>query len=175
MLPRFGEPVEPGRRYSDRIGAYAVIRSGDDVLVTEQADPHELQLPGGGLDPGEGALRALHRECLEEIGWRIAVTRRLGAFQRYTYMPEYDLWARKVCHIYLARPVRRVGPPTEAGHTAVWMTIPAALDLLAVAGDRHFLRLVAGLDLRPDRRGPAARLRPAAGRAGELAAHRLSS
>jgi 8-oxo-dGTP diphosphatase len=144
MLARFGEPVEPGRRYTDRVGAYAVIRQGDDVLVTEQvATTREFQLPGGGIDPGEGALRALHRECL------------LGAFQRFTYMPEYDLWARKVCHIYLARPVRRLGPPSEAGHTAVWMTIPAALDLLAVDGDRHFLGLVARLDLRPDRKYPA--------------------
>lgn len=153
MLRRFGEAVEPGRRYIDRIGAYAVIRAGDDVLVTEQdATSREFQLPGGALDPGEGALRALHRECLEEIGWRIAVTRRLGAFQRFTYMPEYDLWARKVCHVYLARPVRRLGPPSEAGHAAVWMTIPAALGLLAVDGDRHFLRLVARLDLHPHSR-----------------------
>ncbi|MFT3975117.1 MAG: NUDIX hydrolase [Amaricoccus sp.] len=150
MMRRFGEPVEAGRRYIDRIGAYAVIRQGDDVLVTEQAaTTREFQLPGGALDPGEGALAALHRECLEEIGWRIAVTRRLGAFQRYTYMPEYDLWARKVCHVYLARPVRRLGAPSEAGHRAVWMTIPAALDLLAVDGDRHFLGLVARLGLRP--------------------------
>jgi len=156
MLRRFGEPVQPGRRYRDRIGAYAVIRSGDDVLVTEQdATNREFQLPGGALDPGEGALRALHRECIEEIGWRIEVTRRLGAFQRFTYMPEYDLWARKVCHVYLARPVRRVGPPSEPGHTAIWMTIPAALGLLAIEGDRHFLRLVARLGLHPDRRGPA--------------------
>lgn len=153
MLPRFGEPVEPGRHYTDRLGAYAVIRQGNDVLVTEQAQPHrEFQLPGGAIDPGEGALGALHRECLEEIGWRIAVVRRLGAFQRFTYMPQYDLWARKVCHVYLARPVLRVGPPSEEGHRAVWMSIPAALDLLGVEGDRHFLRLVARHDLQPGSR-----------------------
>ena len=89
-----------------------MIREGDDVLVTEQEAPQrEFQLPGGGIDPGEGALRALHRECLEETGWRIRVLRRLGAFQRFAYLPEYDLWARKVCHIYLARPVLRHGEP----------------------------------------------------------------
>jgi 8-oxo-dGTP diphosphatase len=157
-MRRFGEPVQLRRRYIDRIGAYAVIRQGDDVLVTEQdATNREFQLPGGALDPGEGALRALHRECLEEIGWRIAVVRRLGAFQRFTYMPEYRIWARKVCHIYLARPVRRLGPPLEKGHRAVWMTIPAALDLLAVEGDRHFLRMVDRLDLRPDHARTAGR------------------
>ena len=31
-MRRYGEPVDPGRRYRDRPGAYAVIREGDDVL-----------------------------------------------------------------------------------------------------------------------------------------------
>jgi 8-oxo-dGTP diphosphatase len=145
-MRRFGPPVDPRRRYRERPGAYAVILDGGDLLVTEQDAPdREFQLPGGGLDPGEGALRALHRECLEETGWRIRVLRRLGAFQRYVYMPEYDLWARKVCHVYLARPVRRVGPPSEAGHTAVWMPAEAGLSLLAIPGDRAFLARALGL------------------------------
>ena len=141
-MRRYGEPVDPNRKYVERPGAYAVIREGDDVLVTEQvADQREVPLPGGGTDPDEGLVRALHRECIEEIGWRIRVQRRLGAYQRFVYMPEYRLWARKVCHIYLAAPVRRLGPPSEPGHTAVWMPIPAALQLLAIDGDRAFLRL----------------------------------
>ena len=144
-MRRFGEPVDPSRTYVERPGAYAVVRDGDDVLVTEQAAPErEFQLPGGGTDPGESLIRALHRECLEEIGWRIQVQRRIGAYQRFVFMPEYDIWARKVCHIYLARPVLRLGPPSEPGHTAVWMPIPAALQLLAIDGDRAFLRLAVG-------------------------------
>jgi 8-oxo-dGTP diphosphatase len=143
VIRRYGEAVDPGRRYVQRLGAYAVIREGDDVLVTEQEAPRrEFQLPGGAIDPGEGAVRALHRECLEEVGWRIAVQRRLGAFQRFTWMPEYGIWARKVCHVYLARPVRKLGEPREEGHRAVWMAIPAALELLAVEGDRAFLERV---------------------------------
>lgn len=139
-MRRFGAPAQPRQRYIDRRGVYAVIREGRDLLLTEQASPGpELQLPGGGIDPGEGTLAALHRECLEETGWRIQVQRRLGAFQRYTYMPEYRIWARKVCHIYLARPVLRLGPPTEAGHSAIWMSIDTAADRLANAGDRHMV------------------------------------
>ena len=140
-MRRYGDPVDPRRTYADRPGAYAVIREGDDVLVTEQEAPdREFQLPGGGIDAGEGAVRALHRECLEETGWRIRVLRRIGAFQRFAYMPEYDLWARKVCHVYLARPVLRLGEPSEPGHRAIWMPIPTALWLLSIEGDRAFLR-----------------------------------
>jgi len=139
-MRRFGEPVDPCRTYVSRPGAYGVIRDGDDLLVTEQAEPvREFQLPGGGIDPGEGPLAALRRECLEETGWTIAVERRIGAFQRYCYMPEYDLWARKICHIYLARPALLRGAPTEPGHRAVWMPVSEAARLLGNAGDRAFV------------------------------------
>jgi len=153
-MRRFGDPAEPGRRYPTRQGAYAVIRDGGDVLVTEKAEPEpEFQLPGGALDPGEGTLRALHRECLEETGWTIRPLRRLGAFQRYAYMPDHDLWARKVCHIYLCRPVLRIGPPADPGHMAIWMPAETAARRLANAGDRWYLaRAIAGL--RPGGRGP---------------------
>ena len=140
MIPRFGETRRPDRRYRLRRGAYAVLRRGDAVLLTHQAEPvPEFQLPGGGVDPGESPLRALHREVREETGWSIAPLHRLGAFRRFTYMPEYDLWAEKLCEIWLARPVRRLGPPAEPGHSAHWMAPAEALGCLANAGDRHFL------------------------------------
>ncbi|MBP7240673.1 NUDIX hydrolase [Amaricoccus sp.] len=139
-MRRFGDPVRPGLSYRLRPGVYAVIRAGDDVLVTEQSSPEpEIQLPGGGIDPGESPLAALRRECLEETGWAIAVQRRLGAYRRFGYMPEYDFWAQKVCHVYLARPVIRRGPPREAGHRALWMPIATAAALVASDGDRAFL------------------------------------
>jgi 8-oxo-dGTP diphosphatase len=140
-MRRFGEAVKAGIGYRDRPGAYAVIRRGDDLLVTASFTPiHEIQLPGGGIDPGESPLRALHREVREETGWTITVERRLGAFQRFTYMPEYDLWARKICHIYLARPARQLGPPSEPDHLPVWMPVDTAMHELGVEGDRWFVR-----------------------------------
>jgi 8-oxo-dGTP diphosphatase len=54
-------------------------------------------------------------------------------------MPEYDKWAEKVCTIYLARPTLRLGPPTEAGHTALWASPGDALDLVTNIGDRMML------------------------------------
>lgn len=146
MIRRFGEPVQGDQKYRRRAGAYAVLWRDGEVLVTHQAAPvPEYQLPGGGIDPGESPVRALHREVYEETGYRIAPPRRLGAFRRFTYMPEYDIWAEKLCTIYLARPVHRLGPPTEPGHSAVWMQPEAAANLLGNAGDRHFLRQAIGL------------------------------
>ncbi len=127
-------------RYKRRPGVYAVLLLGDSILATHQSAPvPEFQLPGGGIDPGEHPIAALHREVKEETGWKIDIQRRIGAFRRFTYMPEYDLWAEKVCTVYVARPVLRLGPPTEAGHAAVWLSIRDALLRLGNEGDRSLL------------------------------------
>jgi 8-oxo-dGTP diphosphatase len=140
MIPRFGDSKRSDQHYRRRPGVYAMLIRGDSILLTHQSAPTpEFQLPGGGIDPGEQPIPALHREVHEETGWHIAIERRLGAFRRFTYMPEYDLWAEKVCTIYLARPVRSMGPPTESGHLAIWLPVEAALTRLGNPGDRAML------------------------------------
>lgn len=142
MNRRFGRPPRTGRRYAPRPGAYAIIDAGDSLLATFQEAPRpELQLPGGGIDPGESPLVALSREVLEETGYAIHTVRRLGMFHRFTYMPEYDLHAQKQCHIYAARLGPRRSDPTEPGHAAVFLPWETALEKLAISGDRHFVAL----------------------------------
>ncbi len=140
MIRRYGDPLKSGQVYRHRPGVYAILPLNGRLLVTFQAEPKpEVQFPGGGIDPGENPVQALHREVFEETGWHIAAPRRLGAYRRYAYMPEYDMWAEKVCHIFTARPVRRHGPPSEPGHTALWLTVEEALAELANDGERAFL------------------------------------
>ena len=139
-MRRYGEAVRPDQRYGHRPGVYGILLRGDELLVTFQAEPDaEYQLPGGGVDPGEQPIAALHREVYEETGWSISTPRRVGAWRRFTYMPEYDRWAEKICAIYLARPVLQIAPPSEPGHRAVWMPAEAGLELLGNTGDRAFL------------------------------------
>ncbi|MGI3210294.1 NUDIX hydrolase [Roseovarius tibetensis] len=146
MNRRFGEPPRRDVIYRMRPGTYGILPMGRKVLVTHQAAPMpELQLPGGGIDPGEQPLHALHREVFEETGWLIARPRRLGAFRRFTYMPDYGLWAEKLCIIYRADPVRPLCDPTEPGHRAVWITPREAAQDLGNAGDRHFVSRAWGL------------------------------
>ncbi len=132
--------MRPQVRYRPRPGVYAILARGQDVLLTHQSQTvPEFQLPGGGIDPGESPICALHREVFEETGWRISSPRRIGAYRRFTYMPEYDLWAEKVCHIYVALPTLRHGMPQDSCHMAVWMPILTAIRLLDSDGDRAFL------------------------------------
>lgn len=141
MIIRLGKAPKKGQRYILRRGVYVILPENGGFLLTHQARPTpEFQLPGGGIDPGESPIAALHREVLEETGWRISAPRRLGAFRRFTFMPEYDLWAEKLCIVYRAKPVRRLGPPTEHGHTAIWMPQDAAINALGNPGDRAFVQ-----------------------------------
>lgn len=136
-MKRIGEPWRPGISYRDRPGAYGLITGPRGLLCVWQGP--ELQLPGGGIDPGESPQQGLHREVFEETGWRIAIGRRVGSFQRFAWLPDYGYWARKVQAFYLARAVRPYGPPTEADHTPVWLTPRAAARELMVAGDREMV------------------------------------
>ena len=139
MIRRFGSPPEPDKTYRRRPGAYALLPRDGALLLTVQYDPMpDVQLPGGGIDPGESPTAALHREVFEETGWHIAQPRKVGVFRLFTLMPEYDLWAEKICHIYLARPTVCMGPPTEIDHETLWLSPNDAAQTLKSPGDRHF-------------------------------------
>lgn len=143
MIRRFGEPALAGQTYQMRAGVYALLPLGRSLLVTYQSRPiSELQLPGGGIDSGESPLAALHREAMEETGWKIAPIRRVGAFRRFTFMPDYDIWAEKICHIYLCQPIRQLRQPSEPYHTVEFIPIDKAPKMLGNTGDRYFASLL---------------------------------
>ena len=144
-MRRYDEPMRKGIKYTRRPGVYAVIALGRDLLLTHQElIVSEIQLPGGGIDAGESPVRALHREVFEETGFRVSVQRRLGAYQRYTFIPEYDMWAHKICHIYLCRPARQICDPPEPDHTVFWMDALDAQSVLTNRGDVDFVAQVFG-------------------------------
>ena len=146
MIRRVGQPPVPGVRYRLRPGVYAILPMQRGLLLTLQTNPRpDLQLPGGGIDSGESPVRALHREVFEETGWHMAAPRRLGAFRRFVHMPEYDLWAEKICTIYVARPVHRIADPTEPDHIPMVVGVQQAIEELGNSGDRLFVSQWAGL------------------------------
>jgi len=139
-MRRVGKPPVPGKTYRSRPGVYAILPLKGRFLLTAQLRPEvDVQLPGGGVDLGESPLQTLHREIMEEIGWTIARPRRLGAFRRFAYMPEYDMWAEKICQVYVAHPVHQVAPPIEPDHATVVMSGEEAISVLGNDGDRFFL------------------------------------
>lgn len=137
MIRRYGDTRIDGIPYRARPGAYAILPRDGSLLVTYQKGPEgEFQLPGGGIDFGESPMAALHREVLEETGWRISSARFYTAFRRFVFMPDYDMWAEKICRIYIARPVRQISAPIEPDHDARWLSPKDAARHLGNPGDR---------------------------------------
>lgn len=146
MIKRYGDAPIRGQRYTRRPGVYAILLRDGAVLVTHQATPvPEIQLPGGGIDAGENPIAALHREVFEETGWHMTVQFRFGTFRRFTYMPEYDLWAEKLCTIYIGRPTLQISAPSEPGHTPLWLPLGTAAAALGNPGDRTMMESFANL------------------------------
>ena len=66
------EPIIPPIRNAAR----ALIRQDNHILLLRKDGYEEgerFALPGGGQDPGETLEQALNRECVEEIGTRVAI------------------------------------------------------------------------------------------------------
>lgn len=80
------------------VGA-AIIADGR-VLACARSAPPEVagrwEFPGGKVEPGEGEIEALIRECAEELDVRVAIGARVGRDVRMAH-------GRSVLRVYVAR------------------------------------------------------------------------
>ncbi len=137
----FGERINCKIRYQERVGAYGIIFHKRKLLLTEQITSEnniEIQLPGGGCNKNESLIHALYREVLEETGWGIKVLKKEGVFQRFTFMPEYNIWAHKVCHIYRCAATMQKTKQLEKNHRFIVMNKKKALETLVDKGFKYF-------------------------------------
>jgi 8-oxo-dGTP diphosphatase len=68
--------------HTTRAGAYAVMTNAEGLVAAVRGS-HGLLLPGGGLEPFETPLEAVHREVREELGRRLTLGDRLGQAIQY--------------------------------------------------------------------------------------------
>jgi 8-oxo-dGTP diphosphatase len=95
----------------------AVIVSPDGrVLAAQRSEPPMLaggwEFPGGKVDPGEGEIEALVRECQEELGVEVSVGAQVGG--------DWPLAEGYVLRVWLA--TVSVGVPEAKEHLALrWL------------------------------------------------------
>jgi 8-oxo-dGTP diphosphatase len=119
----------PGREYQRRPGGYAVLF---DAVGAVAVVWHEgvCYLPGGGAEPGESLLEAMHREVAEECGWTVDVLGDLGLADESFEDADGICWV-KAGQYFLARVSGAARIPREAGHTVMWVRPRDAAQLLA--------------------------------------------
>jgi len=153
-VPQFGQP-QPGRDYPDRPAAFAVVSRGDRIAVVRVdlgGGRSRLDLPGGGVDPGETAGQAAARECGEEAGLRIAVEEEPFVRADHFFVNQDGETNNTRGSFFAARLVGEAAElKTENDHHLEWMAPQDAL--LALSRESHAWALAAWL-----RRGFARRL-----------------
>ncbi len=77
-----------------------VTNEKNEVLLIKRSDNGYWALPGGCHDLGETPAECARRECLEESGYEVQITRLLGVFSsnRYEYL-NYPWKENQFCHI----------------------------------------------------------------------------
>jgi 8-oxo-dGTP diphosphatase len=121
---QFGEP--PEAPVPDRPTAFAVIERDGQIAVVRCdriGKGRVLDLPGGGIDPGETAVEAAVRECGEEAGLVVELAEEpFGRADQYFLHNDGEVRNSRSC--FFEGRVARVEPGlrTEADHELVWIS-----------------------------------------------------
>lgn len=134
-----------------RVGAYIIRQNSqglDELLLFKHPDCPEvpLQIPGGGVDPGESLETALHREIWEESGLaQLKVIRKLGV-AGICWLTPRQLVSYRHCFLLQAPPATPdfwehtvQGAGSDAGIQFSYFWHRPALEFALPDGLGHFL------------------------------------
>lgn len=119
----------PGQSPRTRAGIHGVLACNGRVLLVRPPGVNWLELPGGGIDPGEEPTVALQRELREEAGVHVAgaelaATAEIAMQTRYYAANHDEYWHYDQTFrlITLSREPA-LHPPGEHGHAVHWQSL----------------------------------------------------
>ena len=113
--------------YRDRPCVYAIAYNDSGELLVARARGN-LMLPGGGIDEGETAEDALHREVLEETGWRIDNLRPVAQANEYMISKRKDRATNKLAQFFRVDARGQLHAPLEDDHQPLWIPRKTAIN-----------------------------------------------
>lgn len=132
---QFGR-TEPHKTYAERPSVYGIcVRQDGKVAIVRigAAAPYKYDLPGGGIESGEGEAEALVREFEEETGLTVWPSRAIGRAGQYWI--NNGTPTNSLSSFYELELTATDGKPTEPDHTLVWFTLDEAIS--KVRHDSH--------------------------------------
>lgn len=116
--------------YIRRAACICVNKEETEVLlVTSKKDPCAWLVPGGGLEIGEEAVAAAHREAWEEAGIQGVVERFLGLFESCHHSGSKK--HRTAVFVFVVTKEHKDFPEARLGRRRRWFPLEDALLLLA--------------------------------------------
>ena len=107
-----------GVEYVHRKGAYLIPIKDDRIGVIQT--PKGLFLLGGGIENGETDTLCIMRECMEETGYSVLISKEVCSAETYVKHPEIGYF-HPIQIYYLGELVELKQPPAESDHILVWM------------------------------------------------------
>lgn len=98
-----------------RVGAFAIVRDADRVLISRRTDSGWYNLPGGGVEPHETPGEGLRRELREETGLDVEVGRLVGIYAK----PQ----KHEIVLTFEARVVGGALQPSDEADVHQWVTV----------------------------------------------------
>ena len=124
---------EEVKSYKVREAARAVVVDEDGkIALLHVAKENYYKLPGGGIEEGEDKMKALERECQEEIGCAVEVMSEVGSIVEYRKI--FSLKQTSYCYVAKLKGLKGETSFTddekENGFEQVWLSYDEAFKAL---------------------------------------------
>lgn len=138
---RTARKIDSGITSYYRAAARAVILNSRKEIILQHAKKYDYyKLPGGGIENGETASEALHREVMEEAGCKISIKKPIGLIIEH----RNRFRVTQISYCYLAKLKGKQGKThleedeKEEGFEPEWWDIRKAVNLIKTGSNNVY-------------------------------------